>query len=114
MQAALGFGQIALPNGATLPLGKIDKFSAHTFIGRRWEWVDPRADIEADLSAINAGLKSPQSVVGKMGGDYEDVLIEIKQAEEMRKKLGITLASEAAALAAAAGKAAAANGSPTA
>jgi len=114
MQAALGFGQIALPNGATLPLGKIDKFSAHTFIGRRWEWVDPRADIEADLSAINAGLKSPQSVVGKMGGDYEDVLIEIKQAEDLRKKLGITLASEAAALAAAAGKAAAANGSPTA
>jgi hypothetical protein len=107
MQAALAFGQITLPNGSTLPLAKLDKFTPHTWQGRRWEWVDPLKDIEADIAAINAGLKSPQSVAAKLGLDYEDLLIEIKAAETMRSTLGIKLASEAAAAASAAGQAAA-------
>jgi lambda family phage portal protein len=107
MQAALAFGQIGLPNGSTLPIAKLDKFTPHTWQGRRWEWVDPLKDIEADIAAINAGLKSPQSVAAKLGLDYEDLLVEIKAAEAMREKLGVKLASEAAAAAAAAGQAAA-------
>jgi len=108
MKAALGFGQITLPNGSTLPLAKLDKFDKHTWQGRRWEWVDPRADIEADITAINAGLKSPQSVAAKLGLDYEDLLIEIKTANDLRGTLGVKLQSEVAAAASAAGTAAAA------
>jgi lambda family phage portal protein len=93
MKAALAFGQIALPNGSTLPVAKIDKFSAHIFQGRRWDWVDPLRDIQADIAAINAGLKSPQSVAGKLGEDYEDLLVEIKTAQDMRERIGVTLAS---------------------
>lgn len=110
MQSALAFGQILMPNGSALPVAKLDKFSAHTFQGRRWEWVDPLKDIEADIAAINAGLKSPQSVAAKLGLDYEDLLVEIKAAETLRKTMGVVLASEQAALAAAKGQAAAANG----
>jgi len=109
MQAALAFGQITMPNGSALPLAKMDKFTPHIWQPRRWEWVDPRADIEADITAINAGLKSPQSVAAKLGVDYEDLLEEIKAATEMRERLGVKIASEAAAAAAAAGKAAAEN-----
>jgi capsid protein len=111
MAAALSFGQITMPNGSALPLAKREKFMAHTFQGRRWEWVDPRADIEADINAINAGLKSPQSVAAKLGLDYEDLLIEIKAAADMRKRLGVELAGTpnpqqlAAAAGAAAGQA---------
>ena len=107
MQSALAFGQIAMPNGSALPIAKLDKFSQHAWQPRRWEWVDPLKDIEADITAINAGLKSPQSVAAKLGLDYEDLLIELKAATDMRATMGITLASEAAAAAAAAGKAAA-------
>ena len=110
MQSALAFGQILMPNGSALPVAKLDKFSAHTFQGRRWEWVDPLKDIEADIAAINAGLKSPQSVAAKLGLDYEDLLVEIKAAETLRKTMGVVLASEQAALATAKGQAAAANG----
>jgi hypothetical protein len=111
MAAALSFGQITMPNGSALPLAKREKFMAHTFQGRRWEWVEPRADIEADINAINAGLKSPQSVAAKLGLDYEDLLIEIKAAADMRKRLGVELAGTpnpqqlAAAAGAAAGQA---------
>lgn len=94
LRAGLAFGQITMPNGSPLPLAKIDKFADHTWQGRRWEWVDPRADIDADIAAINAGLKSPQSVAAKLGLDYEDLLLEIKAAEDLRKAIGITLPSE--------------------
>lgn len=107
IQSALAFGQITMPNGSALPMAKLDKFTPHAWQPRRWEWVDPLKDIEADVAAINAGLKSPQSVAAKLGLDYEDLLIEIKAAEALRATLGIKLASEAAAAAAAAGKAAA-------
>lgn len=114
MQAALTFGQIALSNGSTLPLTKIDKFSQHTWQGRRWEWVDPLKDIEADIAAINAGLKSPQSVASKLGLDYEDLLIEIKAAQELRKTMGIEIANtpNPQQIAAASGAAASAANAP--
>lgn len=91
LQSALAFGQLTMPNGSALPLTKIDKFRPHIFQGRRWEWVDPLKDIEADIAAINAGLKSPQSVAAKLGLDYEDLLIEIKAAQDMRKAMGVEL-----------------------
>ncbi|WP_082524893.1 phage portal protein [Pseudorhodoferax sp. Leaf274] len=91
LRVGLAFGLFVMPNGSALPLAKIDKFRPHTWQGRRWEWVDPRADIEADVAAIDAGLKSPQSVAAKLGMDYEDLLQEIKQAEDMRKAAGVVL-----------------------
>lgn len=96
LRSALAFGQVIMPNGSSLPLSKLDKFMAHTWQGRRWEWVDPRADIEADIAAINAGLKSPQSVAAKLGLDYEDLLIEIKAAADLRKAIGVELAADLA------------------
>ena len=87
--SALAFGQITGPTGAALPLAKLDKFTPHIFQGRRWEWVDPNADIQADLTAIRAGLKSPQQVAAKLGMDYEDLLTEIQQAQQMRQRMGL-------------------------
>lgn len=114
LRSALAFGQIALANGSTLPMTKIDKFAAHTWQARRWEWVDPLKDIEADVAAINAGLKSPQQVAAKLGLDYEDLLIEIRAAADMRKTLGVELANtpNPQQLAAAAGAAASAANAP--
>ena len=89
MRNALGFGLITTANGSALPAGKIEKFSAHAFIGRRWDWVDPLRDIQADITAMDAGLTSPQAIVAKLGQDYEDTLVEIQAAQELRKKLGI-------------------------
>jgi lambda family phage portal protein len=91
LNAALSFGQAVMPNGSALPLAKRDKFEPHLFQGRRWDWVDPKKDIEADLLAIDGGLKSPQSVAAKLGLDYEDLLAEIKAAADMRKRMGVEL-----------------------
>ena len=52
LQSALLMGAITMPNGSALPASKIAKFSGHEWQARRWEWVDPRADIEA-LSSLD-------------------------------------------------------------
>lgn len=89
LRMALAFGQITLPNGSALPLAKADKFAGHLWQGRRWEWVDPLKDIEADVAAIEAGLQSPQRVAAKLGRDYEDLLDEWMQANAMRAARGL-------------------------
>lgn len=110
LTAGLSFGQIRLPNGSALPASKREKFAAHDWQARSWEWVDPRSDIEADIAAINAGLKAPQQVAAKLGMDYEDLLDAIKRAQDMREQKGIQLpgALSGQQQAAAAGMAAAA------
>lgn len=86
---ALAFGQVVLLNGSALPMAKLDKFSGHVFRGRSWEWVDPLRDIEADIAAINAGLKAPQDVAAKLGLDYEDLMERITQANALRVTAGL-------------------------
>jgi len=97
---ALAMGQVRLANGSELPLSKLDKFAGHRWQARRWEWVDPLKDIEADVAAIRAGLKSPQQVAAKLGLDYEDLLLELKAAQEMQARIGVTVDLGSAAAAA--------------
>jgi lambda family phage portal protein len=93
---ALAFGQVVLGNGSALPVAKLEKFSGHVFNGRRWEWVDPLRDIQADIAAIEAGLKAPQDVAEKLGMDYEDLLQRIAQARQMQADLGLAFGSRLA------------------
>lgn len=89
--SALAFGQITLPNGAALPVEKLEKLSGHTWQPRRWQWVDPLKDMEANIVAIQNGLKAPQDIAAELGVDYEDVLVKIKQAQDLAEKIGVKL-----------------------
>ena len=89
LRHALAFGLVVFDSGKSAPVGLFDKFSAHAFKGRRWAWVDPLRDIQATTAAIDANLKSPQDAASEMGEDYEDVLVAIKAAADLRARLGI-------------------------
>ncbi|SIT83521.1 phage portal protein, lambda family [Pontibaca methylaminivorans] len=43
------------------------------FVGPGWAWVDPRNEIEAEIAAIGAGLKSREEVVAGRGRDIDDL-----------------------------------------
>lgn len=88
---ALIGGKITLANGSALPAGKIDKFRAHTWQGRRWQWVDPKKDVEASVMAIDNLLASPQQIAAQTGRDIVDVLDDIQRFREMAKERGIEL-----------------------
>jgi len=89
MSSALLMGAITLPNGSALPAGKLNKFIAHTWQGRRWQWVDPMKDIEANLLAIKSGLNSPYVIASQMGLDLDDVMQDLARANAAALKLGL-------------------------
>lgn len=103
LRMSLSLGLVTMPNGSALPVTKAAKFAAHLWQARRWEWVDPLKDVEADLAAIRAGLKAPQDVAAKMGQDYEDVVARIAQAMEIARLAGVPVAWQMPAAPVAAG-----------
>lgn len=88
---ALISSAIKLPNGASLPASKFDKFNAATWIGRRWQWVDPFKDIQANVAAINNGLKSRSDVVAEQGRDFGDTITQLAAEQAQMAALGIKI-----------------------
>jgi lambda family phage portal protein len=93
LQMALLMEKIRVPtrNGGSgaLPFTKIDKYRAVTFTGRRWSWIDPKAEVDANAVAIGQRLKSRSEVIREMGGDPDDVWAEIEREDKALEKLGI-------------------------
>lgn len=100
LRMALLMGAIKLPNGSALPAAKFDKFNACTWQGRRWQWVDPVKDIEANVIAINNGLKSRADVVAEQGRDFDETLAALAAEQEKISAAGVMLESQQPASAA--------------
>jgi len=83
--------QALLTDALKLPAEKMDKFNAAEFRGRRWQWVDPLKDIQANITSIESGLKSRRQVVAEMGGDFEDVIDELAEDQTLIETAGIVL-----------------------
>jgi lambda family phage portal protein len=75
-----------------LPASKFDKFNAARWQGRRWDWVDPRNDMEANILAVKHGLKSRREIVAEQGRDLADVWSDLQQEQKDSVALGIKLA----------------------
>lgn len=83
LRMSLANSAITMENGSALPAAKYEKFKAHTWMGRRWPWVDPKNDIESAILAIDNLLDSPQRIAATQGRDIEDVLDDIAEFEQM-------------------------------
>lgn len=73
-----------------LPPSKIMKFHADTWQPRRWQWVDPRNDIEAAKLAVDLRVKSRRQIAAEQGDDLDDILLEIEQEEQSMKDMGLS------------------------
>jgi lambda family phage portal protein len=72
-----------------LPFAKYDKFNAPKWIGRRWYWVDPLKEVQANKEAIAANLMSATQVVSENGGDIEELYQEIEQEQILAAEHGL-------------------------
>lgn len=90
--------EMAIMSGALkLPMAKYDKFNHPTWGFRRWGWVDPLKETQANVLAINERLASRSSVYEESGdadGSYEDLVTEIKGNEDLLKKEGVPPVSQ--------------------
>lgn len=91
LQYSLMAGTITMPGGSRLPAAKADKFAAHEWQARRWDWVDPKSDVEANILKVKAGLMSPQDLSAAMGYDFEDTLAAIRDAQALAAEFGVRL-----------------------
>lgn len=91
MELSLLRSAIRLPNGSALPAAKLDKFQAHVWQGRRWQWVDPMKDVESAVLAIGNCLASPQQIAMQTGRDVEDILDDLAAFQAMAKAKGVEL-----------------------
>ena len=75
-------------------LAKLDKFNSPDWKPRRWAWIDPEKDINAQIKAVENQFKSKRQVISESGGDIEDVFKDIKRDEELAEDVGLEKRSE--------------------
>jgi lambda family phage portal protein len=80
-----------------LPAAKYFKFRSTQWVPRGWQWVDPRNEAEAQITAINAGLMTRTQALAERGLDIEDVLRERQAEDEMIAEFDINLTGAAPA-----------------
>lgn len=97
LKFALISNKIVFASGGVMPFSKYDKFNVFKWQGRRWQWVDPLKDVEANVVAINNGLRSREDVISETGRDIEDVFMQLSAENEQMKKLNINVVSNAQA-----------------
>lgn len=79
---------LAAKNGIKMPR------KAYRLIPDGQPYVDPQKDIRASIEAIEAGLSTYESEIGKRGGDYRQVWAQIARENELRDQIGILTATE--------------------
>lgn len=52
---------------------ELKEYLAVRFVAPGWQWVDPKKEVEAEVLAINAGLKSREEAVASRGRDVDEI-----------------------------------------
>ncbi len=89
LQHVLYFGQLRKRNGDQYPLDQFNLLSPAVFQARRWPWVDPLKDIQANKEAIALGIRSVSDVIREGGRDPEDVWDELADDLKQLQQRGI-------------------------
>lgn len=89
LAAALLAGTVRTVRGAPISADKLEKFNVPQWQGRRWQWVDPLKDVEANIAAVNAGLKSRREVIQEQGRDIEEVWRDLQSEQDKAKQMGL-------------------------
>jgi lambda family phage portal protein len=68
------------------------KFMAGAWRPRGWQWVDPLKDVQASILAVDSGLASRQSIVSERGEDFEDILEQLSEEDQLIEDYGVEIA----------------------
>ena len=91
LEFSLSMGQIG-----RLPPDAFVRLNQPRFVGRPWRSPDPQKDVAAGAQKVALGTTSRTRLCAEEGADFEEVLDELAQEEEMAKARGVTLNTAAA------------------
>lgn len=81
-------------SGNALPMSKYDKFALHEFRPRRWPWVDPLKDVQADALAVNNRFTTRGRVVAENSqDDFKDIIRDTAEEETFAESMNVDLPS---------------------
>lgn len=76
--------------GKSLPAERYQKFAtASRFQGRRWAWVDPAKEAEAQEKLVAMALSSRTRLASEQGEEFDDIVDELKQEIIAMREAGI-------------------------
>ncbi len=90
LKQALLRGMIVTEEGLSLPAHRYESFLAVTWQPRRWQWIDPRADVDGAVESKNNMLASPGQLIREQGRDPSTVWTET--ARDMRSMIDALMA----------------------
>jgi capsid protein len=70
------------------------EYQAVKWIPQGWQWVDPKKEFDAMLTAIRAGLMSRSEAISAFGYDAEDIDREIAADNQRADALGLVFDSD--------------------
>ena len=68
------------------------KFLDARWSPRGWTWVDPLKDTQAGVLAIQSGLSSRSALLAQQGYDFEEVLEQLAEEDELAAAAGVNIA----------------------
>jgi len=89
LETSLMVEAVKMAGGRVLPYQKFDKFNAPRWQARGWDWVDPKKDIEADIAAINFGLKTRADVAAERGMDLREIFEQLAEEKKLAGEYGL-------------------------
>lgn len=93
---ALMRGDITLDSGSPLPADRLGRYAeAVRFQGRRWDWVDPLKDAQAARELLGMALTSRTRIAAAQGCEFEDIVDELAQEQQMLQERGLPMSSGA-------------------
>jgi len=69
-----------------------DAYTRCAWLPPKFDYVDPMKDVQAEIMAIDAGLKSRSQAISERGYDAEQVDAEIAADVERGRRLGLNTA----------------------
>lgn len=99
LKTSLSFGtltQVGDKGTSALPVLKLEKFSEHLWMPRRWGWVDPLKDVQATVLAISNNLTTTTDAAARNGVDIEDVFATKQREKELAAQYSIDLTPQPA------------------
>lgn len=72
-------------------LRNFDRLNEPSWVGPRWNWVDPLKEINANINAVKSGIKSRSEVIAENGRDFFEVMDEIAKENAYMLEMGINV-----------------------
>lgn len=79
-----------LTGAVKISMSDLELFNHPVWNARRWSWVDPLKDVEANRIAVEQGFKTRTEVIAETGKDVYEVFEQLKFEQELAEQYGLT------------------------